>query len=312
MTNDSGVTLRTCRRPDHGFTLIEVMLAMSLGALLIVSMGSVIVSALAANDEARQRNELAADARFAMQRIVSSAYNAGLLLIPKAENPATGRRESLREPGVLAVTISPLLDRDLDGFVDADNDRDGRVDEDWPADISNDGEPGLIGLDDNNNGFTDSSFAGSGDDDETGFLASEDPVNGTDDDGDGAIDEDPSADMNGDGAPGVAGIDDDDDSLVDEGDPADDDEDGLNDEDWLDAIAYYLSGSKLIERYPNLNPSDGADFTERTITDSVSLFRVERQPRVAGRTEAVSVILELTRQDNVVRIEQQLRIGGPP
>lgn len=300
--------------PARGFTLIEIMIAVTVGALLMISLGGVIANALNANDAARTRNQLAGEARLALQRMVQSVQDTSALLIPMVEDSSTGNSESLIDPGVLAVTLNPLLDRDLDGFADADNDGDGLVDEDLPSDSSNDNSPGLVGIDDDNSGIADISFAGAGDDDETGSLfgAGEDPINGLDDDGDGSIDEDPPADMNGDGAPGIALFDDDGDGAIDEGSAEDDDEDGISNEDWLDVVVYFLSGTKLIERFPNLNPTSGTDYTERTIAEHVSQFRVERLPRGSNRVDLVAIALELTNQDVRVTVEQQVRVGGPP
>lgn len=299
---------------EHGFTLIEVVVAVVIAGMLMLALSGVITNALEANDDSRARNALAADARYALQRIVQNVRDAPLLLVPMVEDPSTMYSESLVDPGVLAVTLNPLLDRNLDGIMDADNDGDGRVDEDYPSDASNDAKPGLIGIDDDNSGITDISFAGSGDDDETGIWggSGEDPINGIDDDGDASIDEDPSADMNGDGEPGIALFDDDGDGLIDEGDDADDDEDGWSDEDWLDAVAYYLSGTNLIERFPNINPTSGTDFTERIIAENVSQFRVERLPRGSNRADMVAITLELSDRGIAVLVAHNVRVGGPP
>jgi len=123
-----------------------------------------------------------------------------------------------------------------------DNDWDGSAGEDPAGDVSNDGMPGEIGVDDDSDGLSDladlqvaamsNADPGSGsyawnmqnynpifDDDEDGLM-NEDPVGDADndgnpdDDGDGRIDEDPDVD-DGDGSPGVAGVDDDGDGLSD-------------------------------------------------------------------------------------------------
>ncbi len=287
-------------------------MATAIAILLLGSLASVLMNTLNANDDARERNIIAHDARFAMQRILQSVRDSQLLLVPLVEDPSTLYTESLIEPGLLAVTLNPLLDRDLNGIADADNDGDGLVDEDLPRDTSNDGKPGLIGIDDDNSSITDVSLAGNHDDDESGVLGDEDPINGLDDDGDGTVDEDPPGDMNGDGAPGVMLVDDDGDGLIDEGNIDDDDEDGFSDEDWLDAVVYFLSGTDLIERYPNLNPISGTDFTERIIANNVSTFRVERLPRGNNRLDLVEITLELTTSKAAISVAQRVRVGGPP
>lgn len=315
MTNARTQKWRRCpSRPVtsrlSGFTLIEVLLAAAITAVLLTSLGSVVTNSLDVNDEVRLRNALTRDARFAMGRMIRAVNRTRVLLVPMAEDPNTMNSESLIEPGLLAVSLDPYLDRDLDGFSDADNDRDGLVDEDLPRDSSNDGKPGIIGIDDDNSGIADFSFAGDRDDDETGFIGDEDPIDGADNDGDGAIDEDPPADMNGDGAPGVAGVDDDGDGLFDEGNPEDDDEDGTSDEDWYDVVVYFLSGTDLIERTPDLDPNDGTDFTERVIAENVSLFRVERRDRGSNRADLVEISIEVSQANASVALTQRTRVGG--
>ncbi|MEM7411297.1 MAG: prepilin-type N-terminal cleavage/methylation domain-containing protein [Myxococcota bacterium] len=298
------------RRGAHGFTLVELLAAVAIAAVLVGGLIGVVQTTLAASEDTRVRNDLAAQAEFAMDRIARAIRGSQVLLVPLDEDPSTGNSESIIEPGLLAVSLDPSLDLDQDGIADADNDGDGLVDEDLPGDSTNDARPGVRGIDDDNSGITDVSFAGSRDDDETGFVRDEDPINGLDDDGDGSIDEDPPADMNGDGAPGVAGVDDDGDGSVDEGDVADDDEDGTSDEDWYDVVAYFVSGQDLIERHPDLDPTDGTDYTERTIASPVVRFRVERLPRDGLRATVVDVLLELGSDPTTVTVQRRVRVAG--
>lgn len=299
-------------RSNAGFTLVEVLIAVTTAALLVAGLSSAIDVGLAARADARQRNALARDARFAMERMVRAVSGAPELLIPMVEDPITPNIEAVIDPGLLAVRLDSRIDRDLDGFADSDNDKDGRIDEDYPSDASNDMSPGLRDIDDDNSGITDFSFAGNSDDDETGTFGggNEDPINGIDDDGDQSIDEDPGADMNGDGAPGLAGMDDDGDGSTDEGSPDDDDEDGSTDEDWIDAVVFHLNGTDLVERFPNLNPSSGSDYTERTVARDVSQFRVERRPLGSNRAELVDILLTLERDGASVVLQTQVRVGG--
>ncbi len=134
---------------------------------------------------------------------------------------------------------------------------------------------------------------------------------GIDNDGDGSIDEDPGPDMNGDLSPGVAGVDDDGDGFTDEGSIGDDDEDGSIDEDWLDTVVYFLSGTDLIERHPNLDPADGTDYTERTLAKNVSTFRVERLSRGINRNDLIELTLGLSAERTSVQVKQRVRVGGP-
>lgn len=318
-------------RQQRGFNLVELMVAMLLAGLILAATSGVIRQATGTEASVGERNRLLRDARFAMDRMTTMAGGSRRLLLPLADNPATNWPENIREQtipasppvgssilatAVLAITLPANIDLDSDGFPDADNDRDGRIDEDFPADIQFDYADGIYLIDDNGNGFVDESFA-NGDDDEGSFAADEDPVNGFDDDGDGAIDEDPGADMNGDGAPGIAGVDDDSDGQVDEGNAADDDEDGAIDEDWLDAVVFYLQGDSLMERHPV--PWDesangfvsGRDFVTSAIAGNVTRFSVQRLAASFGQPQLVSLELELTGPSGaVVSLETRVRIGG--
>lgn len=295
------------------FTLIEVLVAVAISSILMLSLAGVVTNTLAANEDSRKRNALTRDARFAMERMVRAVSRTQRLLVPFADKAWTAHSESIFDPGVLAVTLDPTLDRDIDGIADADNDGDGRVDEDLPGDTSNDGKPGLIGIDDDNSGIADHIDSPIVDDDESNDLqADEDPIDGIDDEGDQNVDEDPGPDNNGDGAPGIAGFDDDGDGSIDEGPHTDDDEDGLVNEDWYDAVVYFLSGSNLIERHPNLAPVDGTDYTERIIAEDVTSFRIERLPRALNRADLVDITLGLGSGNASVLVQQRVRVGGAP
>jgi hypothetical protein len=218
---------------------------------------------------------------------------------------------------VLAVALDPGLDRNLDGIADADNDGDGRSDEDSADDLTDDAANGIVGIDDDGDGAVDEGGTGpSGsytDDDEDGSF-DEDPVNGVDDDGDGSVDEDPPGDRNGDGAPGVAGVDDDADGSTDEGASSDDDEGGWNNEDGLEPVVFFLNGTTLVERLPNLDPADGLDFTERPIAENVSAFQAERlAPGPNDRAVLVELTLQLAAASGeTVDLTTRVRVGGGP
>lgn len=92
--------------------------------------------------------------------------------------------------------------------------------------------------------------------------------------------------MNADGRSGISGVDDDYDGSIDEENSDDDDEDGVRDEDWIDSQVFFLNGTTLMERMPNINPADGTAYTEYAIAENVSQFRVERLAGNNGRTLA--------------------------
>ncbi|MBT8143240.1 MAG: prepilin-type N-terminal cleavage/methylation domain-containing protein [Gammaproteobacteria bacterium] len=318
----------TPRARQSGFTLVEVTIAMVLMGLLLGAFSTAASAAAKAREQARRQAALTADASLAMQRMVTAVRESPGLMLPLGEDPATGYSESVREqhvppkPGeedrtaVLAVRLAPGIDRNADGIADADNDGDGRVDEDPSDDITNDGESGIRDFDDDHDGSVDEglAFLSKDDDDEDG-PDNEDDLNGIDSDNDGSIDEDPSSDWNDDNAPGIAGVDDDGDGLVDEGSDSDDDEDGQSDEDWLDPVVFYLEGSELVERsafphdFTGNGSIDGRDFVEATLVERVSMFRVERI--VAPRAILVDITLELSEPDGLsVRLNTRVRVGA--
>ena len=279
-------------RSQRGISQIELLASLAIAAILMTAVGTAMYQGINAWSASNERNELNRQAQFTMQRITAAVSGTKHLLIPLAENTATTWSESIRN--TLAVTLDPTLDRDGDGFADADNDKDGKVDEDLPADNSNDGVAGIIGLDSNGDGMLNNGAVG--DNDEDG-KSGEDPVNGMDDDGDGPVDEDIPAHMAG-GAQGLPF--------------QDDDGDGKTNEDWYDMVAYYLKNGSLIERMPNINPVDGRDFSEHTIADHVTTFRVQRlPPNPNDRSVVLDITLTLTgASGQQVSLTTRLRVGG--
>ena len=319
---------------QSGITLIELLVATALAAILITGLGSLIGLSLEAQTVVAEKNELSRQARFAMDEMVRAVSHSSALLIPMADKPATTFIENIREQtipasappagsshatAVLAVTLPAYFDLDGNGVADADNDGDGFIDEDLPADVNNDGKPGILGIDDDGNGITDFSLSPVADDDESSNLAqNEDSLNGIDDDGDGITDEDPGADNNGDGCPGVCGVDDNGDSNIDVGAVADDDEDGSSDEDWVDTLVFHLDSSTLVQRTPvpwDVNSSasvTGQDYVEQPIAENVSRFRVERMPPKSNQTVLLDLTLELTspQSGESVSLHSRVRLGG--
>jgi prepilin-type N-terminal cleavage/methylation domain-containing protein len=291
-----------------GLTLLETLIAVAIAGILIAAISGFINTALNAGQSTHMQNDTLQQARFAMQRMNRAVSKSRQLRIPLGENTTTAWSESVRN--VLAVSLDPTLDRDKDGWADANNDKDyldvnksgirdagepERIDEDFDLDSNSDGKPGIMNIDDDGDGTIDE---GSGamarhDDDEDG-NADEDPINGLDDDNDGAIDEDPHVDMNGDGKAGVISVDDDLDGTIDESSQDDDDEDGAVIEDWEDDQVFYLNGTTLMERLPNINAADGTAYTEYPIADNVSQFRVERVLGANGSTVLVDIALTLS------------------
>lgn len=336
------------RQLVEGITLIELVISLLIASLIIAGLAGVVNNSLRVEEDSRLRTSVNAKLEFAMQRIVRTTKESRLLLLPLSDNPSTNWPEHIREQtvppsppigdstlatAVLAVAMPHSWDFDEDGWADANNDKDfldrnqnavrdsdelERVDEDLDGDATNDGQPGIIGIDDDGDGSVDeSSVASPANDDDEDDLADEDTLNGIDDDGDGSVDEDFTKDMNSDNEPGVINVDDDLDGLVDEGNQkGDDDEDGSREEDWIDAVVFYLNGDELVERLPastDINGDTevtGADFTERTILESVTRFRIERVPITDARSPLVDITLEVTVDGQLFSLNTRVRVGA--
>jgi len=310
-----------------------MLLALLLAAILFAAIGGVAGQVGDTREHVSETNDLNRQARFAMDQMVRTVSRSRLLLLPYPDNPNTNWPEHIREQtvpsslpvgsstqatAVLAVTLPTFVDLDGDGFPDADDDKDGRIDEDLYNDINNDFAPGIYLIDDDGDGWIDENGAWWWDDDEDFGMIDEDPIDGIDNDGDNNIDEDPSSDKNGDGCPGVCGVDDDGDGLVDEGNAEDDDEDGRDVDDWYNALVFYLDDGTLLQRTPVPWDEDGdawvtgRDFIVAPLAENVTRFRVERLPLAATGVQMVDLTLELTSPGSgqIVSLNTRIRIGG--
>jgi len=319
-----------------GFTYVELMIALAIASLIILGLTGVVNQALQSQDAVSETNQLTRDARFAMQRMLRTVAHSRRLLLPLRDKPASNWPENIREQtvppsppigdstlatAVLAVTLPAYVDLDNDGFPDADDDRDGQIDEDLPNDNQHDFFPGIMLIDDDGDGQVDENPSFWWDDDETNAIYNEDPLNGIDDEGDNNVDEDTASDQNGDGCPGTCGVDDDGDGAIDEGSNDDDDEDGNTFDDPYDPVVFYLSSGSLVERMPAPwdtdgisvpdGPVDGRDFIESVIAENVTRFRVERVDN-SSAIEIIDLTLELTSPitGESVSLQSQVRLGG--
>ena len=318
----------------QGYTYVELMMAVMLAGMLVVGLSGVVGRALETHDAVHSKTDLAREASEALQRMAHTLSNSRRLILPLADNPNTDWPEHIREQtippsppiggstfatAVLAVTLPAHVDLDHDGFPDADNDRDGRIDEDLGRDNNGDGVPGIRGIDDNGDGVADNTADANpdSDNDEDG-VGAEDKFDGIDNDADGSVDEDAHGDNNKDFSAGIAGVDDDLDGTVDEGNQNDDDEDGINDEDGYDTVVFYLNNGNLLERLPvpwDVNGDSlvtGVDFVTSTLAEHVTRFRVERVPHKGGRYQLVDLTVELTSPTTgeLISLSTQVRVGG--
>ena len=316
----------------RGFTLVELLVSLALAALLLAAMSGLVRNTLGTDEIVAERNELQRDARFALERMVRTVSHSRKLLLPQNDNPNTNWPEHIREQtipasppvgsstfatAVLAVTLPDYVDLDADGFADADDDRDGQIDEDLPNDAHHDFFPGIMLIDDDGDGSVDEG-SGWAEDDEDG-QTNEDPIDGIDNDGDGSIDEDPPSDNNGDGCPGRCGVDDDGDGTIDDGSDDNDDEEASEFEDGYDPVVFYLDGNVLMERMPvpwnedgNSSPdgpNDGRDVVASSIANNVTRLRFEKANTAAG--PLILIELELTGPTGAaVNLGARVRVGG--
>jgi prepilin-type N-terminal cleavage/methylation domain-containing protein len=318
-------------RHQQGLTLLELLVTVTISLLIFGGLSGVVRMTLNTRSDLETRTELMRQASFAMDRMVRSVSHSRNLILPLADRASTNWPEHIREQtipasppigdstlatAVLAVTLPAYSDLDFDGFPDADNDRDGRIDEDPGGDQNHDIAAGIFAIDDDGDGAVDESGGFYFDDDEYEGFIDEDPLNGLDDDGDGSVDEDTPADLNGDGCAGMCSVDDNANGLIDEAAASDDDEDGSVDEDWYDAVVFSLTGDSLIERTPvpwdeSGNGSiTGRDYVASEIANQVTRLRFERLSGSNGST-LLDVTLELTgADDQQVTLNRQVRLGG--
>lgn len=159
-------------RRQSGMALAELLVAAVIAALLMVGLNGVLQGTRQTDEQISGRALLQRDARLTMARMAAMVEGSQRLLVPL--ETTNGPRD------VLAVALPPGLDRDGNGFADADNDRNGTPDDDLPADETHDGAAGVKGIDDDGDGSIDN--GGSTDNDEDGTLgdAPVPPKNGND------------------------------------------------------------------------------------------------------------------------------------
>ena len=295
-----------------GLTLVELLMAVVVAAILFSGIASLAFQSLDIHQNVASRAQLTRDARFAMLKIQAALAHSSHLILPQRDNPATNWPENLREEtvppsppvgdssyatAVLAMTLPAAFDLDGNGTADADDDADGRIDEDPSGDQSNDNKAGIALIDDDGDGDVDE--GGKEDEDEDG-QTNEDGQDGRDTDSDGRIDEDPRATLDHNSCSGRCGVDDDNDGGIDEGNLNDDDEDGLIDEDWQNPVVFYLDNGNLMQRLPvpwdihGGSDIDGNDYLPLLLTGNVTHFRVERLSASEGGRDLIDLTLVLT------------------
>lgn len=262
-----------------GLTLLELMIAVSITALIAVALAGFTRSILRVNSREEGRLQTYYDGFAAMERMTGAVKRATFVLIPN------GHEE---DRTLLALT----------GFLNDDGDfyfGDSlfpRIDEDVDRDSDLNDVPGIKGVDDDGDGWIDTSGDKEDDDEDywgTG-LKNEDPLDGRDNDGDDCIDEDLDHDMNKDGLPGIRYMDDNGNGVVDDGKgKEDDDEDGSENEDPFNARWYQWDSNTgvLWEYTQNRKVTDSAPLCE-----NVTHFLARYQK--SGWSMRTTLIIQMT------------------
>ena len=263
------------RSNQNGLTLVELLVTIAIVGIIAGAAIPLLSASLDANNQGTSRSRLYHEGLLAMERMTAGVRTCTYLNVPNSHNP----------------TRNYLI---FSGSVNDDNDfyfgdpLFPRIDEDPFLDRNMDSDHGLIGFDDDGDGFTDEGF-GDHDDDEDG-LDDEDDLDGIDNDGDGNIDEDSWSHAESGLVAGIMGIDDDNDGTIDEGHLGDDDEDGTLDEDGTNEILYWVNGNQLMERHHWTGD-------QIVLSNHATAFTVTYDPPDATHAPRISISLTLTGDD---------------
>lgn len=279
---------RHSQHSEKGFTLTELLIAISIMTLLTVAAAGLVYSYLEAQEESERASTLHQEALLTMERMTLVVKGCTFLHIP---NSHSNNRQLLAVSG---------MGNDDNDFYFGDP-LFPRIDEDVNLDMTKESSPGIPGWDDDGDGHIDEDSGlpdslYTQDDDEDG-LANEDPLDGWDNDGDGNVDEDTGEDMTDDGHPGIEGIDDDCDGPIDEGlYLSDDDEDDTTNEDWLNPRLFHYDGGLNIIREGSFDEGTWT-WTWSLLCSHVTGFDVTYYPPSATRAPLVSISMTLTGDD---------------
>jgi prepilin-type N-terminal cleavage/methylation domain-containing protein len=109
---------------NSGFTLLELLISIAILSIIMIGLHQAMNTALSAHQKTTDRQELLARARYSMERMVMFVQETDQIEIPAADNLVLNER------------VLDTYDNDThgyiaegDGYLDADNDRDGVVNE---------------------------------------------------------------------------------------------------------------------------------------------------------------------------------------
>ena len=117
---------RRLRHLDNsGLTLIELLISIAILSMIMIGLYQAMETALSAHRETSSKTDLLQRARYAMERMVMFVQQTDTIYIPSADTLVVSER------------LLDTYDNDLltykpegDGYLDADNDHDGMVNED--------------------------------------------------------------------------------------------------------------------------------------------------------------------------------------
>jgi hypothetical protein len=266
---------------ERGLTLVELLLGVTLLAMLGTATGVMVSASLEANRNITSRSGLYQEGLLTMTRITAGLKKTTFVLIPNSHGPtrnilAFSRLVNDDNDFYFGDPLFPRIDEDLNNYFM------------WAS-------YGIQGIDDDNDGLIDDGVFTDDDEDNT---KQEEILNGIDDDGDGSIDEDVCSDMNLDGAPGIQGIDDDGDGQVDEmQNPqyfVDDDEDGVKNEEEVNVVMYSFDSAVTTLSEIHVDPRDGIYNNPPTVVLSNNVTNFEA---FFEAPERIRITLTLTGDD---------------
>ena len=114
---------------SSGFTLLELLISIAILSIIMIGLHQVMGTALSAHRQTTEKTELLAQARYAMERMVMFVEETDQIEVPSADKLVVSER------------LLDTYDNDShnyalegDGYLDADNDHNGLVNEGTPED----------------------------------------------------------------------------------------------------------------------------------------------------------------------------------
>jgi prepilin-type N-terminal cleavage/methylation domain-containing protein len=114
---------------NSGLTLLELLISIAILSIIMIGLSQAMETAYSAHDQTTAKQELLARARYAMERMVMFVQETDQITIPSSNRLEVSER-------VLDTydNLSQSYEPGGDGYLDADNDRDGLVNEGGPDD----------------------------------------------------------------------------------------------------------------------------------------------------------------------------------